>query len=180
MTDKFKPTRGAGHIVAPKRKRNRWNERRRQIFLAELADTGSVRSAAAKAKMSYASAYLLKHRDPAFERSWREALEIGFSELELSLLRQAIEGTERIETMTTFEDGQEGRIKYEKRVRSHPLTVAMRLYNSHREEVMAFRAERALEQDEAEVEARVKAQMDEVRGRLIAQGIIGDEAGDGE
>jgi hypothetical protein len=169
MSKTDKPAPSAGRTIVRKR-RNRWNEKRRQTFLMVLTETANVRQSAARAKMSLSAAYLLKERDPAFARAWREALEVGFSELEMLLLRDSIEGTERVEWM---EIGPERELKYVKTIKSRPLAVGIRLFNAHREEVLAFRRERDAARDGgSDVGARVRAHMDEVRDRMIAQGLV--------
>jgi len=166
MTDKDRPAPGAGRIVVRKRGVNRWNERRKQIFLAALTETANVRRSAAKAKMSLTSAYTLKARDPAFARAWREALEIGYSEVEMALLRQTLEGCERIETL---QEGESGKLKYVKTVRSFPFAVAVRLLMAHRDEVLAFRQSRDdAEETEQDATERVRAYLDEIDARLRA------------
>lgn len=180
MTETDMPARRADRTVVRPGKNNRWNEQRRQIFLTALAESANVSHSAGQAGMSLSSAYLLKKRNPAFALKWLEALEVGFCEVELSLLRQSLKGTERIETMV---EGEAGKVKYVKTTRSYPFSTAIQLLLAHRDEVQAYRmardgiGEAGREETEEEVEARVRAHMDEVRGRLIAQGIVTDMSG---
>jgi hypothetical protein len=151
-------------VVRRGRRINRWNAKRRQTFLAVLSQTANVKRAAERAKMSLPSAYDLKKRDPAFAAAWRAALETGYSELELSLIRQSIEGSERIERV---EIGAERALKYVKTVRSYPFAVAMWLLRAHRAEVLAQREAEGRQHQDEDVGARVRAHMDLVRARLL-------------
>jgi len=178
MSDPKSPARPAGRTVVRRKKLNRWNERRRQLFLITLTETANVRKSAEKATMSLSAAYLLKGRDPAFARAWRDALDVGFSELELSLLRDSIEGTERIEIV---EVGPDRVLKSVKTIKSRNHSVAMRLYSSHRDEVMAHREARdGADESEQETAARVRAHMNQIRDRLAAQGCISAGTADEE
>ncbi|HWJ71204.1 MAG TPA: hypothetical protein VNS79_14270 [Sphingobium sp.] len=179
MTRKNCPAAVAGRTVVGK-SRARWNGKRKSLFLAALTDTANVRKSAAAAGMSLTAAYDLKARDPAFAQAWREALEIGYSEVELMLLRESLHGSERTEMV---EEGAEKTLKYVKTVRSFNFPVAMRLFMAHREEVLAFR--RARDGDEAPEQGateRLQRYLDEIRMRLAeCEAEIGDaEAGDGE
>jgi hypothetical protein len=164
MTRKTCPADSAGSDDACKGGRVRWNGQRRSLFLAALTDTANVRKSAAAAGMSLTAAYDLKRRDPAFAQAWREALEIGYSEVELALLRQSLHGSERTEMV---EEGEQKTLKYVKTVHSFNFTVAMRLFMAHREEVLAFRRERdGGEAPEESATERLQGYLDEIRARL--------------
>ncbi len=164
MKDQNKPASPAGPEPMPQQ---RWNEKRRQVFLASLAETANVRQSAREVGLSKTAAYDLKKRDPAFARGWAEALDVGYSELELDLLCQAIKGTERIEETRDAE----GKLTQTRTVRSRPHAMALRLLQAHRGEVFAFRGARAQPPDDRgdDVGARVRAQMDLVRARLLGE-----------
>jgi hypothetical protein len=167
MSKTDKPAPRAGRTAVPWARWKRWNEQRRQIFLIRLSETANVTKAARKAEMSLSSAYHLKHRDRAFARAWREALEVGFCELEMSLLRGAIEGVEQVETM---EVGPERELKYVKTTKKPAHAIGMRLLDAHRGEVDEFRRERGGgAAHDGDVAARVRAHMDAVRERLAAR-----------
>ncbi len=166
MSDQDKPVPSAGRTVVRKRRCNRWNAKRKQTFLAMLAETANVQQSAAKAKMSLAAAYLLKHRDPAFARAWLEALEVGYSEVEMRMLRESIKGTERVEIL---EKGKARELEYVKTVRSFPFSVAVRLFIAHRDEVLAFRRERdGIEEPQESATDRARAFLEEVDALLAA------------
>lgn len=141
-----------------------WTQTKRKTFLALLQATSNVAEAARTVGIGVSTAYALKRRDPEFAEAWREALDIGYGELEMTLLRHALHGSERIETVR---DGATGTIKQIKTVHSYPLALAMRLFLAHRDEVEAFRCSQALHQGQDDVAARVRTQMDEVRARLL-------------
>lgn len=167
MSELEQPAIFAGTAAACETQRhNKWNVERRRIFLAHLAMTANVTRSAAEAGMSLSAAYLLKKRDETFARAWLEALDIGFCELEMALLRDGIKGSERIETVVVGEDRQ---LKYEKRIISRHPASSLRLLQMHQAEVHHFRAEREDEDDRSDEEA-LKADMGRVRERLLAQG----------
>lgn len=166
MSDQESPARPAGRTVVRKGKIKRWNEKRRQTFLAMLSETANVRRSARRVGLSKTAAYALKKRDPAFAQAWAEALEMGYSELEMTLLRQSVEGTERVERMNV---GEEGELKYVKTVHSYPLTVAVRLFLAHRQEVLAYRQARdGVEEPRESAMERARKWIDEIRSRLAA------------
>jgi hypothetical protein len=179
MTNIDAPARVAGRIAVRKRRCNRWNQKRREMFLAVLTETANVRQAAKKVGMSTAAAYLLKGRDAAFALAWRKALDVGYSELEMALLRQSLEGTERTEMV---EEGETRTLKYVKTIRSFPFTVAVRLLSAHRDEVEAFRRSEAQEADTTGTTAteRARAVLKDIRTRLLEQEITRDECGQDE
>lgn len=142
----------------------RWSKARTDRFLEVLAATTNVSEAARAAGMTASSAYERKRRDKTFAALWAEALEIGFAELEMLLLRQALMGSERTETVT---DSDSGKVRQIKTVHSYPVAVAMRLLIAHREEVERYRSARgvdpAVASDAAE---RVRAELKRIRERL--------------
>lgn len=146
----------------------RWARGQARRFLEHLAESSNVAEAARVAGLTTSQVYYRKRRDPAFAADWAQALETGFSELELLLLRHSLHGSERLEVVT---DGATGTVKQVKKVRSHPLALALRLHLLHREEVLRNRATDAAAsrtESEEEVIARVRAAMAEVRARLAA------------
>ncbi|PLK24231.1 hypothetical protein [Novosphingobium sp. TH158] len=71
-----------------------WTPERQRGFIAALADTGSVKSAAARVNMSAESAYhLRRHPDAAsFRKAWEAALALGVEQLEDLAMERAIHG----------------------------------------------------------------------------------------
>ena len=160
---------GAVGVQPPRRQRRKpraWTKRRRTIFLQALAETCNVSKAALAAGMDRSSAYDLKDRDPEFMRGWRRALEQAHGELEWDLLKKAKDGDVRTELTLDPETRKPIKIKLTHERRQ---AIAMRLLLSHKAEVLAFRCEERMagEDDTANADARIRAQMDVVRQRLI-------------
>lgn len=109
--------------------------------------------------MGMSGAYDLRRRDPAFGAEWNEALEQGYAELEMLLLRQSIHGSETTETLD--DEGGGGR-KRVKTVHSYPHAIALRLLFAHKGAVDAFRSERGIDRPgsedvRAEIQRRIEA-----------------------
>jgi len=142
---------------------SRWTTARRKIFFNTLAETSNVTAAAQAAGMNRSAAYDRKSRDPAFARAWKAALERGYTELEMQLMRHSRNGTVRTEQVV---DG-EGNVKQIRAVHSYPLTVAMRLLMAHRQEVDAWRRQSEKDPAAANEIALAMAEMDTIRARLL-------------
>jgi hypothetical protein len=160
-------------------RRDGWTSKRRKIFLDVLGMTANVREASAAVGLMWTGAYALRRRDPAFAEGWADALEQGYAELEMHVMRQSLFGTQRTETVRDGE-GPDANVLYVRTVHSYPLAVAMRLLQAHRPEMerrMAERAARAEERPDSEaVIARVRAAMAEVKLRLTHVEAEGAEA----
>jgi hypothetical protein len=154
-----------------------WSATRRRRFLTALEQSLNVSESARTVSTTAKSAYDLKRRDPEFATAWREALDKGYCELELSLLRQAVHGSQRTETVI---DGKAGEIRQIKTVHSYPQAMAMRLLLAHRAEVEAFRkAPGNVAQPVPDVIALVRSEMLALRERfggatLDEQGFLDD------
>jgi hypothetical protein len=100
--------------VALPESRNRragWSADRQRLFLAQLAETGSVHLASAEARLSARSAYALRARSPAFAAAWDTAEQLAVGRLSALAFDRAIHGrTEQI--------WQEGELIAEKRLPS--------------------------------------------------------------
>ncbi|CAN5196520.1 hypothetical protein BH10PSE12_BH10PSE12_36230 [soil metagenome] len=107
-----------------------WTSTRQKIFLAVLGETANVRSAAAAVGLMWSGAYALRRRDPAFADAWPDALDQGYAELHMHVMRQSLFGTERTETVRDC-DGEDAKIIRTRTVHSFPLSVALRLLQSH-------------------------------------------------
>ena len=74
-----------------------WTAQARSTFLATLAASGIVRTAAQSVQLSTQSAYALRGRDPRFARAWDSAVAIARDHLVAHLTDAAIDGwTEEI------------------------------------------------------------------------------------
>jgi hypothetical protein len=155
---------------APARQRKtgrlpRWTLKIQDKFLEALQTCLNVRRSAAIVGLTARSAYQLKRRDADFARRWAEALDVGYSDLELRLLNHSIHGVERTETV---HDAM-GKVKHFKVTHSFPHGMSMRLLLAHRKEVQAYRAAQVRPAvDAAAMDAKVKAHMDMVRAQLRA------------
>jgi len=79
-----------------------WSADRQRLFLAALAETGSVHLASSHARLSARSAYRLRTRSPAFARAWDSALTLSVGRLSAIVFDRAIHG--RIEQV--YRDGE--------------------------------------------------------------------------
>lgn len=154
-------------------KRQYWTKAREAAFFAELGASANVTRSAAAAGMSVRAAHLRRQRNPAFAAAWLAALDQGYAELEALLLRQAMDGTERVETVVD----EAGQVKQTKTVRSFPHGVAMRLFLCHRDAVERYRIMMAAgAEDDPALAAKIRAEMARVRERLMGAG-EGPDAG---
>ncbi|RYY26178.1 MAG: hypothetical protein EOP62_11930 [Sphingomonadales bacterium] len=91
-----------------------WSAERQRLFLAHLAETGSVHQAAADARLSARSAYRLRLRSPAFAAAWDTAEQLAVGRLSALAFDRAINGrTEQI--------WHQGELMVEKRLPSDKL-----------------------------------------------------------
>ena len=142
-----------------RQRRDGWTLKRRALFLSVLQESCNVQEASRVAGITSGRAYDLRARDPGFAAQWAEALEQGYAELEMTLLRQAIHGTETTEIV---DDGKGEGVQRVKKVHSYPHAVALRLFLAHKGAVSAFREEHGISRpgsDEvrAEIEQRIAA-----------------------
>lgn len=140
-----------------------WTDARRALFLQVLAATCNVREACRAAGLHFSGAYDLRGRDPAFADAWDDAIEQSYSELEMRMLRDCLNGAVRVEVIREG-DGPMARVKSTKTVTAVPHAIALRLLQAHRATAEARRAARAQPQggrpDDPDVVARMKAEMD--------------------
>ncbi len=151
-----------GKVAEPPR---RWTLKLQDVFLESLQTCLNVRRSAEIVKLTARSAYQLKKRDAAFAQRWAEALDAGYSDLELRLLGHSIHGHERTETL----HDAAGKVKQYKVTHSYPHGMAMRLLLAHRKEVQAYRAAQMQPVADETIGERVRAHMDMVRARLRAE-----------
>lgn len=106
-TDLLAPAEQPGDSVSPQvaaepfdgipleHSRNRlagWSAERQRMFLAALAETGSVHLASNAARLSARSAYMLRARSPAFARGWNAAQQLAVGRLSALAFDRAING----------------------------------------------------------------------------------------
>ena len=156
--------RGGEPRAQRRRQRKRsWSIKRRARFLDALKATCNVQESCREVGMSMSGAYDLRKRDAAFAAEWAEALEQGYSELEMLLLRQSIHGSKTTETVE--EGGETGR-KRTKTVHSYPHAAALRLLFAHKGAVDAFRSEKGIDRPGSDaVRDEIQRRIEAVRGR---------------
>src|SRR5262245_2363252 len=81
------------HFVDATR-RDGWTRELKARFLAILAESGNVRLAARRCRMSAQSAYVQRRRDAQFARTWAAATRLARDHCEQVLGDRAIEGIE--------------------------------------------------------------------------------------
>lgn len=79
-----------------------WSADRQRLFLATLAETGSVHLASSAARLSARGAYRLRTRSLAFARAWDTALQLSVGRLSAIVFDRAING--RVEQV--YEGGE--------------------------------------------------------------------------
>lgn len=126
-----------------------WNEKRRSLFLDELALTSNVSAAERAAEMAPGSAYRERRKSAEFRAAWEEALAEGYTRLELSLLERAIAGT--VKTVTKTPEGSQTKEISDR--------LGMSLLAAHRAAVMAMRGGAPDPEDAREWLARKLAEM---------------------
>lgn len=77
-------------IVRKNKSRSLWTKAKRDLFLAELAQTANVSASARKAKMKEPQAYAERRKSGSFREAWAEALSEGYAKLELMMLERAM------------------------------------------------------------------------------------------
>lgn len=142
MKEKPRPA-GAG-CKAPARVHPRWRDR----FIAHLEQCSSVARSAERAGVSKARAYRARRNETAFATAWRLALERGYEDLELELLRRLREGDLL---------GQEG-IKYD-------FAAALRLLALHHDNAVRSHAG-PREVTAAEIRASIDRKIADIRQRI--------------
>lgn len=161
-----------------------WTDVRRALFLQVLAATCNVREACRAAGLHFSGAYDLRRRDPAFADAWADAIEQSYSELEMRLLRDCLNGAARVEVIREGH-GPMARVKSTKTVTAVPHAIALRLLQAHRATAEARRAQvqaaRHARPDDPDVVARMKAEMDAmVERNRAARALMAAEAAGAE
>lgn len=114
-------------IQAVANRHNLWTARRMRLFLQALAQTCSVKQAAAAVGMSRQSAYRLRARlsGQPFDDAWDAALEFGLQQLAHAALDRALNGVEE----PVFHNGEQvgTRTRYDERLTmfllAHPARI---------------------------------------------------------
>lgn len=98
-----KHARRDGMFGAYRRRRDGWTEVRVRIFLRGLSETGCVRDACQRARISSTSAYRMRQRDAKFAEAWAKALDRALPTLEQAAWDRAVMGWDEV----VWKDGVE-------------------------------------------------------------------------
>ena len=143
--------------------RDGWTAKAKKEFLNVLKATCNVQEAVRSVGMSSAGVYYQRQHDPAFAAGWAEALEQGYAELEMHLLRQSIFGCETTEIV---DDGKDDGARKTKTVHSYPHLIAFRLLLAHKSAVQEYRQERGIERPGGDaIRAEIQEKLAHVRHR---------------
>lgn len=166
--------RASGARVQQRReRRDAWTKAEERAFLATLAECCNISEAARAIGKCRQGAYDRRKRRAAFARAWDEALEQGYCEIEMALMRAALFGSESEEVVL---DG-DGAVKSRKVKRAPNLSIGLRLLQHHRARVATIRAAAGGRgdggrggggPDTADAKARVRKVLDEIRRRRAA------------
>ncbi|HUD93408.1 hypothetical protein [Sphingobium sp.] len=150
-----------------KARKDSWTRSEVTEFMAVLAETCNVSEAARAVGKCRAGAYDRKARDPVFARAWDAALEQGYAEIEMMLMRAALFGSETEEVVS---DG-DGAVKTRKVKRAPSLTLGLQLWQRYRDRVAKIRTEAGGERpDSADAVERVRGVLEEIRRRRATAG----------
>ncbi len=79
-----------------RRRHDGWTEVRVRIFLRALSETGCVRDACARARISSTSAYRMRTRDAKFAEAWAKAIDRALPTLEQAAWERAVIGWDEV------------------------------------------------------------------------------------
>lgn len=160
---------GGARVQQRQARKDSWTLEEERIFLLTLAECCNVSEAAREIGKCRQGAYARRKRRIAFARAWDAALEEGYCELEMMLMRASLFGSESEEIVM---DG-DGVVKSRKVKRAPNLTIGLRLLQHHRARVTQIRAAKGRKRsgpDSADAKARVRAMLEEIRRRRAAAG----------
>jgi hypothetical protein len=149
-------TTARGTVAQVRKSREKgWTKTRRKKFLEVLQATANVTEAARALDITTSAVYQFRNRDAGFRKEWADALETGFAELEMALMRQCRFGTEVTETVR--KGALDAEIKSTKIRHAYPLEVMMGLYKAHQASVERHRE---------------KCDADAVQGTALSAGLL--------
>jgi hypothetical protein len=157
---------GQKRVQKRKQRSDTWTQAQVREFMAVLAESCNASEAARAVGKCRQGAYDRRRRDPAFARAWDAALDQGYAELELLLMRAALHGSESEEITL---DG-EGAVKTRKVKRAPNLSVGLRLWQHYRERVAKIRGTSDDAGPTPEEQAQVRRALAEIRRRRAAAG----------
>lgn len=95
--------RSDGMFPGYRHRHDGWTEARARVFLRALAETGCVRDACTRARISNVSAYRMRRRHAKFAKAWEKALDAAIPTLEQAAWERAVEGWDEV----VWKDGVE-------------------------------------------------------------------------
>lgn len=166
-----------------------WTPARQRAFIDALNDTGSVKAACAVVNMSEEGAYYLRRQPGAeeFDAAWRAAQDRGIGLLRDALMHRAIHGVEvpvysygkLVGSRRAYNDrvGTFMLANYDGQLRGGASGLPLHMKRLVDEEVAKARAEWEEERrcSDEESDTRIRAEMDRIRARLRADGLVSDE-----
>jgi len=157
-----------------KPRRKGWTAKARAEFIEVLRATCNVQEGLRAVGLGHSGAYYQRKHDPQFSAQWKEAIEQGYTELEMHLLRLSLFGAK---TTEVIDDGTEDGPKRTKTVHSYNLVVALRLLLAHKDKVHAYRSEQGIERPGSDaIRAEIQEKLALVRARTA--GRAGERAGE--
>jgi hypothetical protein len=91
-----KAQRRGGMFGGYRKRHDGWTGVRTRIFLRALSETGCVRDACARTRISSQSAYRMRLRDAKFAEAWARALDRALPTLEQAAWERAVEGWDEV------------------------------------------------------------------------------------
>jgi hypothetical protein len=141
-----------------------WTKAKRDLFLAELAQTANVSASARKAKMKEPQAYAERRKSIAFREAWAEALSEGYAKLELMMLGRAMKALG-----AKPDEANAAATKLEE----YSNKLAMTLLTAHRAAARDGRGQRSESgvglNHMVDVKSRLSAKFDSMHERLTAE-----------
>ena len=132
-----------------------WTKAKEKAFLEALSASCNVKLAAKKAGVSTSQAYVRRASNASFRSAWDAALCVGYAQLEMMLLEQALHGVEKT---VIARDGTTTVM------REYSDRVALALLRMHRETV-AIANEGVDEGEFEEARERIVARLQRIRER---------------
>ena len=173
-----------------------WTVERQRRFIAALADTGSVKSAARSINMTFAGVYRLRRhaQGDGFRAAWDAALAMGVQRLEDIAMERAIDGVEEVVwhqgravgvrrvyndklLMFLLRNRAAHRFNADS-LNSHDATTQAQLERIKRQWRAEWEAEREREAERGAeaIHASIDAKLDRMRARMeAAEGLAGGE-----
>ncbi|MFC4291491.1 hypothetical protein ACFOWX_03585 [Sphingorhabdus arenilitoris] len=130
---------------------------KREVFLAQLAETSNVTASARAAGVSSSAIYTLRRRSAEFRDQWAAALTEGYAKLEAAMLEEALQAASAATSDAMLKS----------RAQKHRLRLA--LLNAHRASVKSLPDPRITPEKQPDgeaIKAKLIAKLSEMRRRM--------------